>query len=111
MTWAIPNEHGMWCSCCGELLSRDPEYDPGDNCPTCGAPDDGEMMAQYFGDNEDDGDCFECGGEGYVSDCFDGLCVNAEDGCDECTRPCPECRRRKRPASAQAPSGSEGEGP
>ena len=23
---------------------------------------------------------------------FDGLCADAEYGCEECTRPCPECR-------------------
>ena len=34
--------------------------------------------------------------EGFVWDCFDGLCVSAEDGCDDCTRPCPECARAKR---------------
>lgn len=53
--------------------------------------------------DDDPGDCFECGGEGFVSDCFDGLCMNAEDGCEDCTRECPECRRRKRPPTAQVP--------
>lgn len=54
MTWAVTNEHGVWCSCCGELLSRDCEYIAGDNCPTCGAPDDGEMMMQYFCGDDDE---------------------------------------------------------
>jgi hypothetical protein len=36
------------------LLSRDCEYDPDDDCPTCGAPDDGEMMMQYFCGEDDD---------------------------------------------------------
>lgn len=54
-------------------------------------------IAPDYDDYDDDpGDCYECGGEGFVWDCFDGFCVNAEDGCDDCTRPCPECARRKR---------------
>ena len=47
-------------------------------------------------DADDDRDCYLCGGEGFVWDCFDGFCVNAEDGCEDCTRPCPECARAKR---------------
>lgn len=54
---------------------------------------------------DDPWDCYQCGGEGFVWDCFDGFCVNAEDGCDDCTRACPECARRKR-ENAQAASGS-----
>lgn len=46
--------------------------------------------------DDDPGECFECGGEGVVWDCFDGFCENAEDGCEDCTRTCPECARRKR---------------
>lgn len=45
---------------------------------------------------DDPDDCYRCNGEGFVWDCFDGFCVNAEDGCDDCTRACPECARRKR---------------
>ena len=47
MEWAIANEYGVWCSFCGELLSRDSEYVAGDNCPTCGAliTGPGEMVA------------------------------------------------------------------
>jgi len=45
---------------------------------------------------DDPDDCYRCNGEGFVWDCFDGFCVNAEDGCDDCTRSCPECARRKR---------------
>lgn len=36
-------------------------------------------------------DCWHCGGEGYVHDCFDGFCEHAEDGCEDCSRRCPEC--------------------
>lgn len=49
-----------------------------------------------YDDYDDNRDCPQCGGEGFVWDCFDGFCVNAEDGCDDCTRPCPECARSKR---------------
>ncbi len=45
-------------------------------------------------DDFDDGACQRCGGEGFVFECFDGYCEDAEVGCDDCTRPCPECRRR-----------------
>lgn len=41
--------------------------------------------------DHDDEDCWNCGGDGYVSDCFDGMCVDAESGCDDCTRRCDVC--------------------
>lgn len=37
-------------------------------------------------------DCWHCGGEGVTYDCFDGLCADAESGCPDCARTCPECR-------------------
>jgi hypothetical protein len=36
-------------------------------------------------------DCWHCGGDGYVFDCFDGCCEAADVGCDDCTRKCREC--------------------
>lgn len=57
-----------------------------------------------FDDADDPFDCYQCGGEGFVWSCFDGFCVDAEEGCDDCTRPCPECARRKRD-DQQAPVG------
>lgn len=36
-------------------------------------------------------ECWHCGGEGYTHDCFDGFCEAAEEGCEDCSRPCPEC--------------------
>jgi hypothetical protein len=36
--------------------------------------------------------CYECGGEGFVADCFDGCCLDAEWGCDDCTERCSECQ-------------------
>lgn len=37
-------------------------------------------------------ECWHCGGEGETYDCIDGCCVDAEFGCPDCARPCPECR-------------------
>jgi len=47
---------------------------------------------------DDDSECPICGGEGFVFDCFDGCCEDAEIGCDECTIPC-DCQ--KRPSSPE----------
>lgn len=59
---------------------------------------------------DDPWDCYQCGGEGFVWSCFDGFCVDAEEGCDDCTRPCPECARRKRDAASfQKTSLTEGD--
>lgn len=52
--------------------------------------DDPRSMPDYEDYDDDPGECWNCGGEGFVWDCFDGFCVNAEDGCEDCTRPCPE---------------------
>lgn len=46
----------------------------------------------------DDGDCPYCGGEGYTFDCFDGCCLDADIGCDDCTRPCSMCNQPGRQA-------------
>lgn len=46
----------------------------------------------WYQDDADEG-CSFCGGETYVHECFDGCCENAEDGCDDCMRPCPECNQ------------------
>ena len=50
-------------------------------------------------DYDDDGTCQRCGGEGVVFECFDGYCLDADYGCDDCTRDCPECVRRERRGS------------
>jgi hypothetical protein len=36
-------------------------------------------------------ECWHCGGDGYIHDCFDGFCECADYGCEDCTRRCPEC--------------------
>lgn len=48
-------------------------------------------------DDHLDGECCQnCGGEGFMFDCFDGFCADAEIGCDDCTRPCSECAIRNK---------------
>lgn len=46
--------------------------------------------------NPEGDSCWHCGGDGYTHDCVDGFCLDAEIGCEDCTRPCPECLIRKR---------------
>lgn len=48
------------------------------------------QASQQSGSVGDD-ECPVCGGEGFIFDCFDGCCIDAEIGCDDCTSPCPEC--------------------
>ena len=65
-------------------------------CTICGRPSNfegrcGPCIAAEYDDYEDDG-CYECGGEGFVSDCVEEwACVDPEYGCDYCTRRCPLC--------------------
>lgn len=41
-------------------------------------------------------DCPECGGEGYISDCFEEFaCLDPESGCADCTRRCRGCAEAK----------------
>lgn len=49
-------------------------------------------------------ECWNCGGEGYVSSCFEEFaCVDPESGCDDCTRRCDVCKGKGAlpPASAE----------
>ncbi|WP_068018970.1 hypothetical protein [Rhodoplanes sp. Z2-YC6860] len=47
----------------------------------------------HFDLNPDQDSCPDCGDEGYVHDCIDGFCQDAEVGCEDCTRRCVECAR------------------
>lgn len=53
----------------------------------------------WFAEDYDEDHLDVCGNigcdEGWVADCFDGLCVNAEDGCELCLRRCDWCNQRK----------------
>jgi hypothetical protein len=43
--------------------------------------------------NPNGDECWHCGGEGETSDCFEEFaCIDPEGGCEDCRRPCPECR-------------------
>lgn len=54
-------------------------------------------------DEPDDGDCPNCGGEGFYSDCFEEwACIDPEGGCDLCMRRCDWCNERKT-AKAEPP--------
>ncbi|MCJ8518976.1 fructose/tagatose bisphosphate aldolase [Pseudorhizobium tarimense] len=71
---------------------------------------DGEYLRQMTGEDhgpyfidDDSEDCWNCGGEGFVSECIDGCCEDAESGCDLCTRRCDICN------PAPAPSSTTGE--
>lgn len=72
--------------------------------PTVGIPD-----ADDYDDWHDDC-CYECGGEGFVSDCVEEwACVDPEYGCDYCTRRCPLCNPAKpRPEICGEQGGQDG---
>lgn len=53
----------------------------------------GNIIEDY--DDTRDDDCWNCGGDGFVADCFDGFCINAEDGCSLCMRRCDFCNPPK----------------
>ncbi|MFG1413419.1 hypothetical protein V5G24_20115 [Xanthobacter sp. VTT E-85241] len=59
-------------------------------CSSCGGMNCQRVEDIYDADY-DDGECWNCGGEGYVFDCIDGFCADAEAGCDLCTRRCDVC--------------------
>lgn len=47
-------------------------------------------MEDFYDD--EDGDCWNCGGEGFVADCVtEYACMYPEDGCDLCMRRCDFC--------------------
>jgi hypothetical protein len=67
-------------------------------CERCDRPSKhGTLCGSCLADDYDDFDqgddrCYECGGEGFVSDCFEEwACVDPESGCDLCTRRCDVC--------------------
>jgi hypothetical protein len=48
-------------------------------------------MGEVRDDHDDDEYCPNCGGTGFVYDCIDGFCEDAESGCDLCERRCDWC--------------------
>lgn len=63
-------------------------------CSAC-VKRENERLAEeldYYDDFIED-DCWNCGGDGYVSSCFEEFaCVDPDSGCDECTRTCDVCK-------------------
>lgn len=55
----------------------------------------GDPTVDDFDPDFDDGDCWNCGGEGFVSDCIDDCCLDADAGCDLCTQRCDVCGPRR----------------
>jgi hypothetical protein len=63
---------------------------------------------EEYDDSLDD-DCWNCGGEGFVSSCFEEwACVDPESGCDLCTRRCDVCRTLR--TARDVVDGREGSG-
>lgn len=71
-----------------------------DCCRKCGRgesdltePCDPPVPDDHYQDDFDDGDCWQCGGEGRVNHCIDGCCVDQDDiYCDLCSTRCDICR-------------------
>ena len=56
----------------------------------------------YQDDPMDDDSCWQCGGEGFVANCFEEYaCVDPESGCDLCTRRCDVCAPTPAPQDAE----------
>jgi hypothetical protein len=56
-------------------------------------------------DDESDGDCWNCGGEGRVNTCIDGCCIDQDDiYCPYCSTRCDVCNPKPRQPEAESPS-------
>ncbi len=56
-----------------------------------------------FDDYEQGEDCANCGGEGYVSHCFQEFaCKHPDEGCEDCMRRCDWCNPAPRTAASDA---------
>lgn len=68
------------------------------NCPKHGPYDEFDCRQCMIDDammDYDDDDCFQCGGEGFYTSCFDeGACIDPESGCDLCTHRCDICNNK-----------------
>lgn len=90
-----------WCRNHVTDLRDARDYDEGMNgrvyrvCGACIKRVNDEAQAEldamgYYDEPEEE--CWDCGGDGYVFDCLDGCCADADAGCDLCTRRCEVCR-------------------
>lgn len=67
-----------------------------DRCQDCG-----QQSCVCF--DYDDNDCWNCSGEGFVSNCFEEwACMHPDEGCDLCTRLCDVCQPNKPNPELQA---------
>lgn len=103
-----------WCKKHSTDLSDTRDYEEGMNgrvYRVCGAcikrvNDEAQADLDSYGDYDDDyddyddEDCWNCGGEGFVFDCVDGCCVDADAGCDLCTSRCDVCNPAKKESAA-----------
>lgn len=70
-------------------------------CVECGSETKWEgrcsaCIAADYDDYEDNGDCWNCGGDGWVSHCFEAFaCLHPDEGCDLCLKRCDVCNPRK----------------
>jgi len=63
------------------------------------------MSDTDYDDHYDDGECWNCGGEGRVNHCIDGCCVDQDDiYCEWCSKPCDICHP---PTPEQVKRGNE----
>lgn len=59
------------------------------------------MSDMDYDDSLDDGECWNCGGEGRVNHCIDGCCVDQDDiYCRYCSRRCDVCNPAPRTKEA-----------
>lgn len=88
------------CDCCGhDKPLNQPNWVCSENgrfCSVACATYHGDGACHHFLSDDDMDPCGNCGGEGYVHDCIDGFCRDAEEGCDLCTQPCDWCNRSKK---------------
>ncbi len=63
------------------------------------------MSESHDYDNEDEDECWNCGGVGRVNDCIDGCCVDQDDPyCSYCSKRCDICNPKKK-QPPQSPAG------
>jgi hypothetical protein len=101
MSGFVLNEDGLWCPSCGKCIAPGGAIDEDDDiadmeCRSCGFPDE-DAVAHYHLHDDDDDECWQCGGEGVTYSCFEEFaCIDPEGGCDECERRCDVCNGKGR---------------
>ena len=79
---------GAKCNQCGREMDMSFEGE----CRDCYS----SRFYDYDDNDYDDNDCANCGGEGWVSHCFEEwACMHPDEGCDLCMRRCDWCNQPK----------------